>query len=92
METTKVCKQKNLTIQPNPFDNYTIISIPGEVNQPYTLEIIDINGIVIFRYSNILSNKFILGRNKLKPGTYFYKLFAGDYNDLYTGKLIVQRL
>ena len=92
MDTTRICKQKNITIHPNPFDNYTIITIPGEVNQPYTLEITNVDGIKIFRYSNILSNKFILGRNKLKPGTYFYKLFSSDYKFLYTGKLVIQRL
>jgi len=92
METSDICKQKNITIKPNPFDNYTIISIPEEVEQPYTLEIIDINGIKIFQYSNIISNKFILGRNKLKPGTYFYKLFTADYKYLYTGKLIIRKL
>jgi hypothetical protein len=92
MDTTRICKQKNITIHPNPFDNYTIITIPGEVNQPYTLEITDIDGIKIFRYSNILSNKFILGRNKLSPGTYFYKLFSSDYKFLYTGKLVIQGL
>ena len=54
METSNICKQKNISIKPNPFDNYTIISIPEEVKQPYTLEIIDINGIKIFQYSNII--------------------------------------
>jgi len=92
MDTTKICKQKNITIHPNPFDNYTIISIPEDVEHPYTLEITDINGIKIFRYTNILSNKFILGRNKLKPGTYFCKLFTSDYKYLYTGKLVIQKL
>jgi hypothetical protein len=92
MEKSGICKQKALSIKPNPFDNYTIISIPEEVKRPYTLEIIDINGIKIFQYSNILSNKFILGRNKLKPGTYFYKLFTIDYKYLFTGKLIIKKL
>jgi len=92
METSNNCKLKNISIKPNPFDNYTIISIPEEVKQPYTLEIIDINGIKIFQYSNIISNKFILGRNKLRPGTYFYKLFTNDYKYLYTGKLIIRKL
>ncbi|UCH14388.1 MAG: T9SS type A sorting domain-containing protein [Bacteroidales bacterium] len=92
METLNICKQKNISIQPNPFDNYAIITIPEEVRQPYTLEIIDINGNKIFQYSNILSNKFILGRNKLKPGAYFYKLFTNDYKFFYTGKLNISKL
>ncbi len=92
MDTTRICKQKNIAIYPNPFDNYAIITIPGEVQQPFTLEITDINGIKIFRYTNILSNKFILGRNKLNAGTYFYKLFSTDYKFLYTGKLVIKKL
>ncbi len=92
METSDICKKKKISIKPNPFDNYTIISIPEEIKQPYTLEIIDINGIKIFQYSNILSNKFILGRNKLKPGTYFCKLFTNDYSYIYTGKLVIGKL
>ena len=92
MKTSIIYKQKNISIHPNPFDNYTIITIPEEVRQPYTLEIININGIKIFQYSNILSNKFILSRNKLRPGAYFYKLFTNDYKYFYSGKLNIRKL
>jgi hypothetical protein len=89
METYSKCKQKDITIIPNPFDNYTIISIHEEITQPYTLQIFDINGTRILQHSNILSNKFILGRKSLKAGTYFYKLYSGDYRYFFTGKLYI---
>ena len=56
---------------------------------PYTLEIFNIDGTKIMQHSNILSNKFILGRQSLKTGTYFYKLFSSDYRYFYTGKLYI---
>jgi hypothetical protein len=90
METISIDKKKDIAINPNPFDDYTIISIPGEINQPYTLEIIDINGVKVLSHSNIISNKFILGRKSMKPGTYFYKIFSSDYKEYYSGKLFIK--
>ena len=89
METFRTCKQKDISIIPNPFDNYTIVSINEDIMHPYTLEIFNIDGTKIMQHSNILSNKFILGRQSLKTGTYFYKLFSSDYRYFYTGKLYI---
>jgi len=90
MEPISICKNKDISVNPNPFDDYTIITIPEEIQQPYTLEIIDINGVKILHDSNILSNKFILGRKSMKPGTYFYKFYSCDYKYFYFGKLFVK--
>lgn len=80
---------KVVDIQPNPFSSYTIITIPENLMKPCSLELFDLNGDKVYSYSNIISNKFILGRGQLKKGSYLFKVFTPDFSLLSTGKIII---
>ncbi|MBN2610328.1 MAG: T9SS type A sorting domain-containing protein [Bacteroidales bacterium] len=80
---------KSVEIYPNPFSSYTIITIPENLLKPCSLELFDLSGEKVYSYTNIISNKFILGRGQLKKGSYFYKVFNPDFSFLSTGKIIV---
>ena len=88
MELLNVWK-KTVNISPNPFESYTIITVPEEIGKPYSLELFDQDGEKLLTQSNIISNKFILGKKDLKKGTYFFKIHNLDYSFLDTGKIIV---
>ncbi len=81
--------KRTVEISPNPFDSYTIITVPEEADKPYSLELFDQNGEKLLTQVNIISNKFILGRNNLPKGTYFFKIYNPDYSFLDTGKIVV---
>ncbi|NJK87200.1 MAG: T9SS type A sorting domain-containing protein [Bacteroidales bacterium] len=81
--------EKKIDISPNPFSTYTILTVPDEVIKPYSLELFNTEGDKIFSQTNIISNKFILGGNKLQIGTYFCKVFSHDFSFIFTGKIIV---
>ncbi len=80
---------KAVEVHPNPFSAYTIITIPENLGKPCSLELFDLNGTKVYSYSNIISNKFILGSGQLKKGSYFYKVFNTDFSFLFTGKIII---
>lgn len=81
--------EQTIEISPNPFTTYTIITVPEQASKPYSLELFDNEGDKIFTQTNIISNKFILGRKNLQKGTYFCKIFNLDFSYLFTGKIIV---
>ena len=88
MELINITNQ-TVDIQPNPFSSYTIITIPENLVKPCSLELFDLNGEKVYSYSNIVSNKFILGSGQLKKGSYFYKVFNLDFSFLSTGKIVI---
>ncbi len=89
MEKIKI-DSKTLDISPDPFTCFTVITIPEEIILPYSLDLFDINGEKVYSQSNIVSNKFILGRKNLHKGIYFYKVFNLDYSYLDTGKITLE--
>ena len=89
IDIKNISGDKKVEIEPNPFSYYTIISIPESIKESFSLDVFDINGKKVFNQQNIISNKFILGRNSLLPGNYFYKIYTRDYHYLLTGKIIV---
>lgn len=88
MKLIKIGEQR-IEVSPNPFNTYTIITVPEDILRPFSLELFNNEGHKVLSQTNIISNKFILGGKNLEMGTYFCKVFNFDLSYLFTGKIIV---
>ena len=90
--STQVINKKSiqttiLNIQPNPFNNKTIISFDNPDNDIYTFRIIDQNGKLIKTMDNIRGSFIELSRSNLPSGIYFVEL-SGRITS--RGKLLIE--
>lgn len=91
--TTSGIKSKHLSLAnskayPNPFQDYTILSIDAPNIQNAELNITDIFGRTVKTISNIQTNQIKIERESLSNGVYFYH-FTENGKALATGKLIL---
>jgi len=77
-----------ISIAPNPFNDYTIISVSNEMHKGLLI-LTDIEGREIERIENISGKNFILRKKNLNTGIYFYRL-TNDNNFIGSGKISVQ--
>ncbi|MGY0392708.1 M14 family zinc carboxypeptidase [Bizionia sp. KMM 8389] len=80
----------NLSIQPNPFNNYIEISFPKALKEAkYDIKLFDINGRVLFeKIISETSEKIRLTElNNLQQGTYFIKV-----SNQKTGETLIKKL
>ncbi len=74
------------TVYPNPFTDYTTISLPDS-EATKSVEIIDSHGRVVRTITDIKSNLVTINRENLPSGIYFIRIF-GNY--IYTAKVIIR--
>ncbi|WP_157448703.1 T9SS type A sorting domain-containing protein, partial [Bizionia sp. APA-3] len=82
---------ENVSIQPNPFNNYIQISLPTSIaNDLFTIQLFDVNGRLV--YNQIQSGKqgtlAVQGLDKLQQGPYFIKLINKNNGYSVVKKLI----
>ncbi|MGI8893924.1 MAG: T9SS type A sorting domain-containing protein, partial [Bacteroidia bacterium] len=77
--------EKGVKVFPNPMIDETYFSVEGKNNG--ILKITEVSGNTVF--NSEVNFPFILKRNKLASGIYFYELIT-DNNSLSRGKLIVR--
>ncbi len=84
--------EKNTTgkidFSPNPFVNQTILKFPP-VRQKATLTLININGQLLKKVSNITNGHVLINRDGIPSGIYFFMLKTDD-RIIGTGKLIAE--
>jgi len=73
-------------LYPNPFTNEFSVLVTSEINRLYSIEISDMNGVVVSSKTNLLSNEPISMGADLSMGIYIVKLISGS--ELKTYKLI----
>jgi hypothetical protein len=81
--------KKNLTIYPNPVSNKLTIGFPVSISGKYSLEIIDLQGKIVYSFNGIENSLRSLQINDisyLPSGIYLVKVLNGNY--LLTGKII----
>lgn len=77
-------------ISPNPFQHETTIDFSGAGwNGPSTFQLYTLEGRELKRLSVLQTDKLVLKKEELLPGTYLFKLSNSDQAS-FTGKLIVQ--
>lgn len=83
-------KELSIKINPNPIIDFAIISIE-HANFSGNLSFSLFNAIGKKVYStNINENNFILNRNNLASGVYFYHVFDNNQHISHTGKIIIK--
>ena len=81
-----VLKTSSCNIYPNPFSDYTIISLP-ESAITRRIELIDLYGRTIRSVDHPQGESFRLDRNNLPGGTYIIRIHS---DDIYTGRVIIR--
>jgi hypothetical protein len=82
--------ETRVTLQPNPFSNQAVfeISSPEKTDHAF-LNVFDLVGQEILNTSFGNRNTFVLHRNNMNSGIYFYRVFQND-RLIATGKFIVE--
>jgi hypothetical protein len=84
LNNTEELIEDKITLFPNPFSDFTTFRFGGNLKK-MNFTLFDIQGRQIL--NTTVTNNFILEKNDLKEGIYFYILSASDKN--YFGKMII---
>ncbi len=75
---------------PNPVSDRSSLILPeSEAFQTVEVEVLDLNGNVVYKKENIPAKDLIIDRNKLSSGTYFYRATCGDGRK-FEGKFVAE--
>lgn len=77
-----------VSLQPNPFDQSTLLRFANPHGHPFQLEIRDMQGRLLKSWSDILSGAHRIDREDLPPGIYIYRLFGATGQA--TGKMVIK--
>lgn len=84
-----VAENPGIVVYPNPFSNYSVIQFQNPTMENHSLRLYNITGELIFEVTNVQTNQFVVQRNQLVAGTYFFQLLQGS-TIKGAGKLIVE--
>ena len=82
-------EQQTITAYPNPFTKQTTLSFDNPQQQPHTLTVYNMQGMLVRRVENIVGNEVTLQRDDLPAGYYFYRL-SNNEGISASGKLLIQ--
>jgi len=86
----EVANKVNVIVYPNPFTEKTTIHMSDPTEGDYSLRLFDVYGRAVRTVSMINStNDFVLDRQDLTSGMYFYQIHDGN-NTVGTGKICVE--
>ncbi len=77
-----------VSLQPNPFDQSTLLRFANPHGHTFQLEIRDMQGRLLKSWSDIHSGAQRIDREDLPPGIYLYRLFGATGQA--TGKMVVR--
>ena len=77
-----------ISLVPNPTTDQALLKIELPNRQPFELRLLNIQGRVIRDYGRLDQDQVLIQREKLPPGTYFYRL--KHERQVYQGRLIIQ--
>lgn len=76
----------NVSMYPNPMENWTRLTLSADIPLPATLAIYDVNGVLV-RNIRIFDQDLVIERDGLESGFYIIQLNA---DRVYNGKLVVK--
>ncbi|NLY23035.1 MAG: T9SS type A sorting domain-containing protein, partial [Bacteroidales bacterium] len=86
-----------LSIYPNPFTEYAIITFDNPKNEKYKLLIIDVTGKVVMEINEIYGNTVEIDGSNLSAGVYVFELTCGqcalageEGEKLFRGRFVVE--
>jgi len=84
-----VTAQKGMTVFPNPFTDQTSLTFDNAMKLPYSVMIYDVSGRLIFKRTEVQSNKFIINKGSMNTGLYMLQVIDSE-NNIRTSRLVVQ--
>jgi Secretion system C-terminal sorting domain len=78
-----------VSLCPNPFSDYTILSFDNPDKHEYTLRLFNAQGQNVLFINKVVSEKIRIERNNIPAGVYYYQL-RSEYKVGIIGKLIVR--
>ena len=88
IDNIEAAKLLNLSVQPNPFKDFTIFSFDNPQQQAFSLIITDLQGRELRTYTNITSNSVRIDKKELAAGAYLYTLSNQEIS--VSGKIVVE--
>jgi Secretion system C-terminal sorting domain len=85
---TAVAPDLRVRVQPNPFQNNTLLQFDNPQHRSFRLEVLDVNGRLVQLYNALTQNEVTIERGNLASGMYFYRLIGNDATA--TGKLVLE--
>ena len=79
----------NIKVAPNPFQNQALVTWNNNENKTFQARLLNMNGQVVRRYSNVEGESLLIEKEDLLPGIYFFNIISegGDFGTL---KLLLQ--
>ncbi len=87
--TTTPVVDLGVRVEPNPFDEYTLLTFNNPDNQPFNLTLIDVHGRTVRQFDAHRSNQFRIERGGLPLGVYWYRL-SGEQGGVAAGRVVVE--
>lgn len=82
-------QQENISLYPNPFDDYTTLTFMNSKNKKYTLKLYNGQGQLVRTISDITTGKIKIEKKNLLNGLYFCLLWDNEQL-ITTNKLIIE--
>jgi hypothetical protein len=79
-----------ITLHPNPFDDFTVLNFGNELTEPHSIFIYDILGQVVYQNENLTGSSMKIESKNLVPGSYILSLFNENSTKIFTTKLMVE--
>lgn len=83
-------KTTNISVSPNPFVTSTLIKLNTQIKKSFKFILFDSQGRIAHEENNITNDQFILERNNLSKGLYYFQLRSDNQQIMAIGKLIIQ--
>ncbi len=77
-----------VSVQPNPFDQSTLLRFTNPDGSAYRLDLMDSHGRIVRRYSGIINGEHRIERGELGSGLYFFRLYGARGQAV--GKMVVR--
>ena len=81
--------QPLMSVSPNPMGDHSRVILRSDIidTEAYSLDILDLNGSIVYRVNQLPGNSFEINSSDLSPGLYFFQLKAED-KVVESGKLL----
>lgn len=81
----------NTSISPNPFNDYTTLSLANYLTEEYNIIIYDALGRIVYRTTEINDSKILIYRNELAEGVYLLRITnINNGKEVFNTKLIIE--
>ena len=89
VSTTDIALANSLTVAPNPFSEYAVVTFDNPNNKVYDVTMTSLTGQVVKNFQGVAGNSFEIARENLSAGMYFVT-FVSEEGKVATTKVAVR--